>query len=120
MRRNVKTNPALTLLIADLKKVSRENNAPIWRDIARRLEKPSSRWAEVNLSHIERHAKKNETLIIPGKVLGAGALSKPVNLVAFNFSAAVPEKVSAAGGKTIHLGDYISKNPKGKGLRIMG
>ncbi len=48
-----KTNPQLLSLIADLKAKSRETDADIWRDIARRLEAPSRVWAEANLSKIE-------------------------------------------------------------------
>jgi len=43
-----KTNPILTSLIQDLKKQAYENDAPIWKDIAVRLEKPSRNWPVVN------------------------------------------------------------------------
>ncbi len=42
-----KTNPMLTALIQDLKKSAYENDAPIWKDIALRLEKPSRNWPVV-------------------------------------------------------------------------
>ena len=38
-KRNKKTNPMLVALIQNLKKKANENDAPIWKDIATRLEK---------------------------------------------------------------------------------
>ena len=55
-----KTNPILIALIQDLKKKSYENDAPIWKDISLRLEKPSKNWPEVNLNRIDRYIKENE------------------------------------------------------------
>ena len=37
-----KTDPNLVALISELKRETREGKAAIWRDIAQRLEKPSS------------------------------------------------------------------------------
>ena len=120
MRKNQKTNPNTTDLILALKKVSRENDAAIWRDIARRLEKPSSRWSEVNLSEIERHAKNKDTIIIAGKLLGAGDISKAVNVAAVSASGTAKKKLADAGGKFMQIGELAATNPKGSGVRIMG
>ena len=62
MARQVKkTNPMLISLIQDLKKKAYENDAPIWKDIARRLEKPSSTWPVVNLNRIDTYFNEKET-----------------------------------------------------------
>lgn len=115
-----KTNPALLALIEDLRRVARENEAPIWRDVAKRLSKTSQRWAEVNLSRLERYASEGETVLVPGKLLGAGELSKPLTVAAFRASAAAKEKVQAAGGKVLTISELMQQNPKGSGIRIMG
>jgi large subunit ribosomal protein L18e len=78
-----KTDPGLVSLIFDLKKVSRDNEAPIWRDIAKRLERPSRVWAEVNVSRIAHYTKKGDVLIVPGKILGAGEIDYPITVAAF-------------------------------------
>jgi large subunit ribosomal protein L18e len=115
-----KTDQGLVSLIFDLKKWSRENNAPIWRDIARRLEKPSRVWAEVNISRISLHTKKGETLIIPGKLLGAGDIDYPVTVAAFKATEGAKNKITAAGGTVLTIPELVDKNPKGSGVRIMG
>lgn len=79
-----KTNPRIPELISTLKEESRNNDVLIWRDIAKRLEKPSRRYAQVNLSKINRYAKEGEVVLIPGKVLGAGELKTSVTIAALD------------------------------------
>ena len=115
-----KTDPGLVSLIFDLKTASRENDAPIWRDIAKRLEKPSRVWAEVNISRLALYTKKGETLIIPGKLLGAGEIDYPITVAAFKATRGARQKITAAGGSVLSISQMVEDNPKGKGIRIMG
>ncbi len=115
-----KTDPGLVSLIMDLKTWSRVNKAPIWRDIAKRLEKPSRVWAEVNISRLTYHTKKGETLIVPGKLLGAGDISYPVTVAAFKVTEGARNKITEAGGTVITIPELVKKHPKGSGVRIMG
>ncbi len=115
-----KTNPQLVALIFDLKAMTRENGAPIWRDIALRLEKPRGNWAEANLSKLERYAKDGETVIVPGKVLAAGSVSKKLTVAAYDFSEAAASGIKDAGGKTMTIRELMKENPEGSKVRIMG
>lgn len=115
-----KTNQILITLIQDLKKTANQNDAPIWKDIATRLEKPSRNWPIVNLNRIDKHIRDNETALIPGKVLSPGKLTKKVSVAAWSFSAKSIEKIKKAGGKTLSINDLIKNNPKGKDVRILG
>lgn len=119
MKRITKTNPYLVQLIQDLKEATRVNEAPIWRDIATRLEKPRSRWAEVNLSRIELYAKDGDVIVVPGKLLGAGLLSKKVTVAAFQASESARVKIEKAGGRVTDIPALIAENPKGSSVRIM-
>ncbi|MGQ0534943.1 MAG: 50S ribosomal protein L18e [Methanobacteriota archaeon] len=114
-----KSNPALLALIQGLKKASAEKEAPIWRDIARRLEGPARNWAEVNVSKIDRVAAAGDTAIVPGKVLAAGTLTKKVDVAAFRFSADARAKVTAAGGKCMSIDELARTNPSGTNVRIV-
>ena len=118
MQKLKKTNEDLIGLIQQLKSESWKQNAPIWRDLAKRLEKPNRNWAEVNISHIKRYAKKNDTIVIPGKLLGAGYIDIPVTIAAFQTSANAREKITNAGGKYFTINELVKKNPKGTGIRI--
>jgi len=115
-----KTNPNLVGLIGKLKEASRTNKAPVWRDIALRLEGPASNWAEVNISRLDRHASENETVIIPGKLLGSGEIDKKLTVAAYRFSGQAREKIAKAGGQNLSIEELLVKNPTGSKVRIMG
>ncbi len=115
-----KTNPALIALIDSLKKTAYENNAPIWKDIAKRLEKPLQNWPEVNLNRISLYTQEKETALVPGKVLSTGKLTKKVTVAAWSFSDVAHEKIKKAGGKSITIEELVKHNPKGKDIRILG
>lgn len=115
-----KSNPALVALISDLKSAGRENGAPIWRDIALRLEKSSRHWAQVNVSKVAAHVRDGENVIVPGKLLGSGDLSGPCTIVAYQASASARAKVAAAGGKVLTLTEGVQSFPKGEKCRIIG
>jgi len=124
MRRKRKTNPRIDKLIEDLKKIARENSAPIWRDIAKRLEKPRRNYAAVNLSKINRYSDANDTILVPGKVLSAGAIEKPVTVAALGFSKKAFEEISKCGdgkekGKCVSIEELVENNPKGSGVKII-
>lgn len=118
--KNKKTNPELVALIFELKKKARESEAPIWRDVALRLEGPKRNWAEVNVSKIDRFATPNETIVVPGKLLGAGEIKKPVTVAAYAASASAVEKITKAGGRVLSLRELMVENPKGTNVRIIG
>ena len=75
-RINRKSNSELVKAITNLKDASRKNEAPLWRSVALRLEGPSQNWPSVNISKLEYNADKNSKVVVPGKLLGAGTITK--------------------------------------------
>ena len=114
------TNPELRKLIIFLRKQSRENKVSIWRDIAERLAKPRRRRIAVNVSRLNRYTQRNETVVVPGKVLGAGEMEHSITVAAFAFSEAAKTKIIAARGKCLSFSDLIKKKPNGSNIRIIG
>lgn len=114
-----KTNPRIPLLIDALKEKARSIDAPIWRDMAKRLETPGRNYAEVNLSKINRHSDENEMIVVPGKVLGAGSLAHAVTIAAVAFSATAQEKIANAGGKYMTIEQMMDENPSGSRIKIL-
>ena len=94
-----KSNSELVKTIDELKRASRENDAPIWKSIAKKLEGPNRNWPVVNVSKIEYNASKNGKVVIPGKLMGSGTLSKKVTVSAYSFTKSAVEKIEGAGGK---------------------
>lgn len=113
-----KTNPRLQSLIAELKAVARDSDAGVWQDVADRLEKPRRTHAEINLGRIERYAQEDETVVVPGKVLGSGALEKSVTVAAVDFSSTARKKIDQVG-ETVQLEQVVQNNPEGSNVRVL-
>ena len=113
-----KTNPRLSSLIADLKSTARSSGGDVWDDIAQRLEKPRRTHAEVNLGRIERYAREDETVVVPGKVLGSGVLQKDVTVAAVDFSGTAEQKIDQVG-EAVSLEQAIEQNPEGSEVRVI-
>jgi large subunit ribosomal protein L18e len=113
-----KTNPRLQGLIADLKATARDDGGDVWADIAERLEAPRRSHAEVNLGQIERYAREDETVVVPGKVLGSGALRKDVTVAAVDFSSTAETKIEQVG-EAIRLEAALEDNPEGSDVRVI-
>jgi large subunit ribosomal protein L18e len=113
------TNKVLFDTIRDLKKLSTKTGVNVWKAVAAKLAAPASQRSQVNLSKIEKYTKDGESVIIAGKVLGDGILSKKVTIIAFAASESAKAKITKAGGKFIQIRDYIAKNPDNK-IKILG
>ncbi len=119
MKKLKATNPELISLIRDLKKQSKENQSEVWKSIAERLKTSKRSRVAVNLSRLNRFTKKGDTVIVPGKVLGAGKPDHPLTIAAFNFSALAKNKIEAIKGDCISIRDLMKKNPTGTNIKIM-
>ena len=117
---NRKSNSELVKTVTELKKASRENDAPLWRSVAHRSEGPSRNWPSVNISKLEYNVNKNSKVLIPGKLLGSGNISKKMTVSAYSFSETAKSKVEAAGGKCVSYNDFIKTNPKGTDVVVIG
>ncbi|MEE2812312.1 MAG: 50S ribosomal protein L18e [Candidatus Thermoplasmatota archaeon] len=119
-KQNKKTNPGLVTLIGDLKAQTRSNGAALWRDVAQRLEKSRSNWAEPNLSRLSRYAADEKIILVPGKLLGSGNVEGKHTVAAYSVSNSARAKIEEAGGKVVSIQDLMNENPKGKGVYILG
>lgn len=119
MRQVKSQNPELLNLIRLLRKAARETNATIWRDVAERLSSSRRNRVAVNLSRLNRYTTEKETVIIPGKVLGAGKLEHPITVAGFAFSEQAQSKILKAKGKVLAISELLKGNPKGSNVRIM-
>jgi large subunit ribosomal protein L18e len=114
------TNQELATLIERLKKQSIEKKVKFWKRIASDLSKSSRQRRIVNLLHISKNTKENDTIIVPGKVLGTGEIKHKVKIAAFGFSKSAVEKLNISGSQTLTINDLIEQNPEGKKVRIIG
>lgn len=113
------TNPVLRKLVRQLRAKAKEQKVSLWRDLAERLAQPRRARAEVNLSHLSRYSGEGSTVVVPGKVLGAGKLDHPISIAAFKFSGTARRKIIGAGGKVLTLQQLLEQNPSGKSVILM-
>ena len=107
------------MLISELKQKSLAEGIKLWKRIANDLEKPSRQRRSVNIYKINQFAKDGETVVVPGKVLSVGQLTKKLNVAAFTFSKEAEQKINKVG-KTLTVKQLLDENPKGKKVRILG
>jgi len=119
MRQAKSQNPELLKLIRSLRKSAKENNAAIWRDVAHYLSTSKRKRIAVNLSRLNRYTEEKETVVVPGKVLGAGRLEHPLTVAAFAFSDEARSKITQVKGKCLPILELLEGNPKGSNVRIM-
>ena len=116
MKKLTKTNQKLVNLIRQLKKLSNKENVMIWKRIANELERPTRSMRKVNVWKLNKITKDNETVIVPGKVLGEGELDHKINVAAYQFSEGSKAKI----GNFMLIEELMEKNPKGSKVRIIG
>ncbi len=113
------TNKQTRVLIRFLKKAANVNSAKIWRAIAAKLEKPRRQRVVVNVGKLERLVEDGDVVVVPGKLLGGGVISRKVTVAAFRASPKAIKKVRDAGGEVITIPELIRRFPKGKGVKVI-
>lgn len=111
-------SPVLKKLIIELNEKGKDS--PFWKSIAKYLNKPRRKLSKVNLFKINKHANSNDTIIVPGYVLGTGELKKPVTIIALKFSKTAEEKIKKIKGKCLYISEFVKKNPKISNIKIIG
>lgn len=107
-----KTNPVVKDIIAAAMKEKG------WRELAQILSGSTRKYSSLNLSQISEQAKES-IVVIPGKVLSSGNLSKKVSIYALSLSNSAMEKISNSKGESGSILDIIKKNPKATGVQII-
>ncbi len=120
MKRTGPTNPVMKELILSLRKESTISKAALWDRVADDLEKATRQRRVVNISRIALHTKANETVVVPGKVLGSGILPHSVIVAALSFSEGARERIEQAKGKALTIDQLLKQKPKAKDLKLLG
>jgi large subunit ribosomal protein L18e len=102
-----------------LKKLLIDKKVKLWKRVAEDLESSTRRHRIVNVYKLAKSAKENETIIVPGKVLGTGDISSAFTVAAYKFSDEAAKKISEKG-KAISIEELMKKNPTAKNVRILG
>ena len=110
-RARKKKNPNLVDAIIKIKKKNPH--------IAKLLALPVKKHARVNLKKIEAMVKEGDKILIPGKILSSGNLSKKIKIVAWSASEKAKEKIAKAKAEFVHIKDELKKNPELKDFTMI-
>ena len=112
-KNEMETNLHLKLLIASLRKKSE-----FWNEVSDKLSVPARKRVTVNLGSLNEYAD-GETVVIPGKLVAGGQLTKKLNIACWRFSEAVLSKLKSSGSSIISLHDLSVKELEGSNLRLV-
>jgi large subunit ribosomal protein L18e len=91
----------------------------IWRDVSNRLMAPQKNRVEKNLGDINRICNDGDIIVVPGKVLGNGAVSKKITIACYAISKSATRKLEASKIKRMTIEELLEKHPEGSGIRII-
>jgi large subunit ribosomal protein L18e len=91
----------------------------IWKTVSKKLSGPRRNRVKANLYHINKHTKKNDVIIVPGKILGMGELDHTLTIACLEYSKSAKKKVESSGSKLISIEELLELNPKGSGVKII-
>jgi len=114
-----KTNSELIRLTETLRASANQHQARVWKKLANVLDAPASSYVQVNLSRLNRHTNAGDVVVVPGKVLGAGAIEHPIRVGALGFSENARLKIIAASGTTATIEEIVEALPKGSNIKII-
>ncbi|MDO8517490.1 MAG: 50S ribosomal protein L18e [Nanoarchaeota archaeon] len=110
-RLRTKTNSELVGTIIKLKKTNPE--------IAKILAMPKKKWIAINLDLIDKKSKEGDKVLVPGKVLSSGNLTKKIKIVAWSISKNAAEKIKQAKSEFVLMQEEMKKNPELKNLNMI-
>ena len=90
-----------------------------WNSIAKILSGSTRGYSSVNLFEIDKQTTAGDTVVITGKVLSKGELTKKVRICALSISEKAMGKLKETKSEIVSILEEIKKNPKAEGIKII-
>lgn len=90
-----------------------------WQKVVENLAGPECNYSALNLRTINDKVSAGDTIVIIGKVLSLGELSKKIKICAMSISAKARDKLKESKSEFVSLVEEIKKNPKAEGIKIL-
>lgn len=108
-----KTSPE----IIEILRVGRKSNA--WHKVTQIISAANREYSSVNLEKIDKETKAGDIVVIIGKVLSAGHITKKVRIAALGISEVAKEKLKESKSEYVPLLEEIKVNPKALGVKLI-
>ncbi len=100
-----------TKWIAALEKAKANGkNAKLSESAIFKASKPRRQRVTVTLQKLEKYVNNNDNIIVPGKILGTGKITKKFNISAIEYSASSLEMLKAAGCSVVAIENMIKND----------
>ncbi len=90
-----------------------------WVEVAGILSGPTRKRININLEKVDKEAEEGKTVVVPGKVLSLGEITKKIKIAALGFSEKAKEKLLKSNSEVLSIIEEIKKNPEAKGIKIL-
>ncbi len=90
----------------------------IWKKLSKKLSGPRRNKIIANLYRINKKTKKNQTIVIPGKILGIGELDHTLTIACLEYSKSAKKKIESSGSKLLTIEELLEQNPNGSGVKV--
>ncbi|MFX1503238.1 MAG: 50S ribosomal protein L18e [Promethearchaeota archaeon] len=90
----------------------------IWKKVSKKLSGPRRNRVKANLYRVNKKTKKNDVIVIPGKVLGMGELDHTLTIACLDYSKSAKKKIESSGSKLLTIEELLEQNPKGSGVKV--
>jgi large subunit ribosomal protein L18e len=108
-----KSNPDLVETI----RIAKKNEG--WLGVAGALSGSRRNKSSINLDKINQESKEGDKIIVPGKVLSVGNISKKIKVSALNFSESAKQKLKEAKVDFNFIIEEIKSNPSAEGIKVL-
>ncbi len=109
------TDPRRRRLIRTLIKTKRR----FWKTVSDFLKKSRSNRITVNLGKINIFTEAKDAVLVPGKILSSGDLTRPIIISAFSCSKKAKKKILKAGGEFLSIEELLERNPAGSKIKLL-
>jgi len=99
--------------------IKNARNNKKWMNVAGLISSPRKNHLSINLSKLDRDSKEGESVLIIGKILSEGDITKKIKVIALGFSKGAKEKLLNAKCDVVTINEEIKSNPEFKGVRIL-
>ena len=82
-------------------------NVGLSKSILFKASKPRRQRVKVTLQKLDKYAKENDNIVVPGKILGTGKITKKFNVSAVEYSKSSLELLRASGCKVLDIESMI-------------
>ncbi len=93
--------------------------SPAWAKYLRLLSMPAKLHVSVNLSEIDKITSVGDTILVPGKVLSNGEITRRVRICSFGISQSAREKLKKTKSEWVTIAQEIKANSRAEGLKIV-